>query len=303
MCGLGPTFETFSTAIRASRSLTTLRDLLTQAEAHELFLRSLHGTSSPPAAFSATSDPLVSRGGRGGRSFRGGHGRGRRPPHCQLCRTNGHYASTCPHLYSYATHKPGSDTDLAKAFHAQCHVTSNAPDWFVDSGATDHMASSAASVSQPMPYAGNSKVAFGDGNVLPISHIGQSMIHNNIKLRDVLVVPTITKNLLSISKLTTDNSMDVLFSQPHFYIQDRATKQVLAKGRCEQGLYVLSNKPEAFTAMACSKLKASYELWHSRLGHVSFDTISLLNKLGHLSVMSLLPSPVVCSPCQLAKAH
>ena len=67
------------------------------------------------------------------------------------------------------------------------------------------MASSVASVSQPMAYVGNSNIAFGDGNVLPISHIGQSMIHNNIKLRDVLVVPTITKKLLSISKLTTDN--------------------------------------------------------------------------------------------------
>lgn len=84
---------------------------------------------------------------------------------------------------------------------------------------------------------------------------------------------------------------------------DRATKRVLAKGRRDQGLYILSHDPQAFAATTCSKIKASYELWHSRLGHVSFDIISLLNKLGYVSVTSLLPSPVICSPCQLAKAH
>ncbi|GJV65498.1 reverse transcriptase domain-containing protein, partial [Tanacetum coccineum] len=34
----------------------------------------------------------------------GGRGRGgRHPPHCQLCRTNGHYASSCPSLHTYAS--------------------------------------------------------------------------------------------------------------------------------------------------------------------------------------------------------
>ena len=125
LCGLGPSFETFSTTIRASRSATTLRDLA-QAEAHELSPRSLHGTASPLAAFSTHTGPPVSSRGRGGHAFRGG--RGRRPPHCQLCRKEGHYASACPLLSLHATHKPGSDMNLAKAFHAQCHVTTNAPD-------------------------------------------------------------------------------------------------------------------------------------------------------------------------------
>ena len=39
-----------------------------------------------------------------------------------------------------------------------------------------------------------------------------------------------------------------------------------------------------------------------RLGHVPFHVISLLNKLGHLSISLLLPDPSVCSPCHLAKS-
>lgn len=56
-------------------------------------------------------------------------------------------------------------------------------------------------------------------------------------------------------------------------------------------------------AVSKSSSKASYELWHSRLGHVAFDTILLLNKLGHLYVTSLLPKPIFCSSCQLSKGH
>ncbi|KAJ9550336.1 hypothetical protein OSB04_014381 [Centaurea solstitialis] len=310
LCCLGASFETFSTAIRASRTPLNFCDLLAQAEGHELFMRSIHGSTIPPVAFNVQSNAShFYRGrGRGGRSPRGGRGRGRRSPHCQLCRTNGHYAIACPQLARFASSVPGSpvpglDADLAKAFHVQCHVTSSGPDWYVDLGATDHMSSSTTSVTNPTPFSGSNKVSFGNGMTLPISHTGHTSLNGDIRLRDVLVVPKITKNLLSVSKLTYDNCLDVLFSHPHFYIQDRKTKRVLAQGRCNHGLYVLSTGPQTFFASTRSELKASFELWHARLGHVSYDTISLLNKKGQLSVTSILPKPSLCSSCQMAKAH
>ena len=70
----------------------------------------------------------------------------------------------------------------------------------------------------------------------------------------------------------------MLFSQPFFTIQDRQTKRVLAKGRCEQGLYVLKDEPQALVALKGTSNRASYKLWHNRLGHVSFDVIQTLNK-------------------------
>ncbi|GJW58829.1 hypothetical protein Tco_0105560 [Tanacetum coccineum] len=51
VCGLGASFETFSTAIRTTKPFTTFRDLLSQAESHEMFLKSLHGSATPPVAF------------------------------------------------------------------------------------------------------------------------------------------------------------------------------------------------------------------------------------------------------------
>ncbi|GJS17585.1 retrovirus-related pol polyprotein from transposon TNT 1-94 [Tanacetum coccineum] len=69
------------------------------------------------------------------------------------------------------------------------------PDWYVDSGATAHMTSSPDNVSHSAPHSGNMRVFFGNGDALPVSHIGQSMVSNKILLRDVLVIPKLTKNL------------------------------------------------------------------------------------------------------------
>ncbi|KAF5818056.1 putative RNA-directed DNA polymerase [Helianthus annuus] len=168
LCGLGASFETFSTAVRASKPPPPFRDLIIQAENHELFLKSLHGHTQPVVAFNAhTTRPNNNRNRGGGRyprgSGSGGRGRGRRPPHCQLCRIDGHYANSCPSLHTFASKSPLSDSDLAKAFHAQCHVTSMGPDWTADSGASDHMSNSTNNVTHATPVSGDAKVTFGNG--------------------------------------------------------------------------------------------------------------------------------------------
>ncbi|KAM0053130.1 putative RNA-directed DNA polymerase [Helianthus debilis subsp. tardiflorus] len=81
---------------------------------------------------------------------------------------------------------------------------------------------------------------------------------------------------------------------------DRVTKEVLAQGRREDGLYVLKNKEACFVSTKCPS--ASFELWHARLGHVNFDTLVSLKNKGHLGFTSLLPKPVICEPCELAKS-
>ena len=80
------------------------------------------------------------------------------------------------------------------------------------------MFSSSYSVTKPQPFVGDGSVHFGNGNTLPITAIRTSSLPNGIRLRDVLVVPRLTKKLLSISKLTYENNLDVLFSNYLFYI-------------------------------------------------------------------------------------
>ncbi|KAJ0726165.1 hypothetical protein HanPI659440_Chr12g0467171 [Helianthus annuus] len=92
----------------------------------------------------------------------------------------------------------------------------------------------------------NEFVRFGNGHTLPVTNVGTKSLSNNIHIKNVLVVPHLTKRLLSISKLTHDSPIDVLFSNDFFHIQDRKTKEILAKGTRENGLYVLREGNHAF---------------------------------------------------------
>lgn len=84
----------------------------------------------------------------------------------------------------------------------------------MDSGASDHMVYSSALVTNSTPSIGDASVLFGNGTSFPISRVGTSTIANNVSLNDVLVVPNLTKNLLSFSKLTHDNDVNVVPPPP-----------------------------------------------------------------------------------------
>lgn len=265
--GLGSRFATFSASQMAISPLPIFSELLPRAQSFELFLRSLEPSSPVPAAFAATtghgSSPPPKSSGRGSSSagHRGGHGgtggrpnsgRGggsgfRRPPRCQICRGE-HYADMCPQfLQARASQNPSAQ--LAQAFNASCNISQPTSDWFVDSGASAHMTSQTSGLDSFEPYTGNGRVIVGNGNSLSISHIGSRDFSNGVKLLDVLVVPHLTKNLVSISKLTHDYPVDVVYSDKSFEIQSRANKTVLAQGRCDQGLYILAR---AFSVDFCS---------------------------------------------------
>jgi hypothetical protein len=79
----------------------------------------------------------------------------------------------------------------------------------------------------------------GNGSGLSISHVGSSYIgtiNKPIYLNNILHVPDITKNLLSISQLNHDNVVTVEFT-PHCFVKDQATQQILLRGTLLNGLY------------------------------------------------------------------
>lgn len=80
--------------------------------------------------------------------------------------------------------------------------------------------------------------------------VGSSHSFPDPPLLDVLVVPRLTKNLLSISKLTSDLPFKVIFIDSSFVVvQNRVTNQVVATGRRDDGLYVLERGQAAFISI------------------------------------------------------
>jgi hypothetical protein len=302
--GLGPDFSTFSIAHMAQALLPCFSDLVSKAESFEIFQKSMETLAPPVAAFTANR----SSSHRGSSSFRQNRGRGygsssnsshsrqsrthtnqgRRPPRCQICRLEGHYADRCKQRY---------DQLESTAFLAES-------DWLLDTGASAHMIPNNSTLEQSTAYTGQECVIVGNGASLPITHTGNISHSPDLKLLDVLIVPHLTKNLLSISKLTNDFPLLVTFANNFFTVQNCLTGKVVAIGRCDGGLYVLERGNSAFISVLKNKsLHASYDLWHARLGHVNHSILALLNKKGQLHLTSLLPSPKLCDTCQLAKNH
>ena len=86
--------------------------------------------------------------------------------------------------------------------------------WFLDSGAMHHIIADSSNLASKNDYNGKKKLVVGNGSKLHISHIGNSKFLSNhsdksLRLYNILHVHHITKNLVSISKFTTDNSVSI----------------------------------------------------------------------------------------------
>ncbi|KAH9667538.1 hypothetical protein KPL70_021080 [Citrus sinensis] len=101
--------------------------------------------------------------------------------------------------------------------------------WYLDSGATHHLTNNMENLQLREEYKA---------------------------LKDMLFVPSITKNLLSISKLTSDNSLSVEFCGNIYFVKD-VKGQVLLQGLAKKGLYKLLLKPKSLSSSLASHLSQS----------------------------------------------
>ncbi|KAL4360589.1 hypothetical protein GQ457_04G012070 [Hibiscus cannabinus] len=105
--------------------------------------------------------------------------------------------------------------------------------WFVDSGASHHVSPDSSKLVDSADYAGPGKLTVGNGMRLGISRIGQSSLISSSRtlyLNNVLHVPSITKNLVSVSKLTRDNKVFLEFHARSCVVRDEDTGDVLMTG-------------------------------------------------------------------------
>ncbi|KAL5768000.1 hypothetical protein ACOSQ2_014783 [Xanthoceras sorbifolium] len=209
------------------------------------------------AAHYALNDKRSYRGGNSGRNGnnRGGRGRGynRGKIMCQLCGKTGHIVSMCYKRFDQQQNSPANTNNNSggQNQHQQQQLTAFVAtpnsiadsSWYFDSGATNHVTSNASNLSSKQDYHGKDKIAVGSGSKLSIKHLGSSTLqtldNSAIVLKDILHVPAITKNLLSISKFTRDNDIVAEFYSNYCLIKDLKSKKTLLRGTLTSGLYQL----------------------------------------------------------------
>lgn len=102
-------------------------------------------------------------------------------------------------------------------------------------------------------------------------------------MKNVLHVPDIKFNLISVAKLTKDLLCSVSFFPKFCVLQALYSGKMIGIGRKSDGLYLLNHSIKAI-AGTTTKNDSLVTLWHLRLGHPSYTTIK------HISSLEVNPS-------------
>ena len=103
-------------------------------------------------------------------------------------------------------------------------------EWFLDTGASSHKSSNPGNFISLQPIPNSTPITVGNGSTMSVTHRAHTVIptaHSPLRLNNVLVSPSLVKNLISIHTLTRDNNVSVEFDPFGFSIKDLPTHTVL----------------------------------------------------------------------------
>jgi hypothetical protein len=160
------------------------------------------------------------------------------------------------------------------------YVTPGEESWLIDSGASKHMMGQRNILFCISEKKFSQKVTLGDDYQYPIKGVGESNHKlnsgNSLKMKEVLYVPGLKKNLLSISSLEK-KQFRVSFIDGEFlmWAKGETLNEAIVIGNEENGLYKLKGHSEAAMTHA---IENSCEIWHRRLAHINYKALPYICK-------------------------
>jgi hypothetical protein len=333
--GLGSDFKEISAAVRARDSPISFEELHEKLCDHETFLKREPQRSETPITANVTTKSshngktyTQNHQGRsnnfGNNQYNQSHYSNNRRNHnpkpyrgfCQLCDQQGHTAKRCPRLRTFSPSPPPyqqfgtlSRTPSAPPrahFAAQPNLAST--NWLVDSGASHHVTADLNNLSLHSEYDGSDDIMIGDGTGLQITHTGSTKLPSSSKsflLSDVLCVPRMQKNLISVSKFCKANHVSIEFFPFDFVVKDLRTRAPLMKGANKDGVYEWPARvsPSSKPIIAFASVKAPLQQWHNRLGHPSTTILKHIISSQTLPLSSSTTSDFSCNACSCNKIH
>ena len=168
-----------------------------------------------------------------------------------------------------------------------------------------------------------------NGTGTRISSIGSNLFRSpyfpttTLSLKNLLLVPSLTKNLLSVSKFTRDNNCFFEFHPSYCCVKSQDSHKVLLQGALgEDGLYKLypslarttshNNSTHSSASVHNSLLSpkeihhtvvsSSFNLWHQRLGHPNKDALEIVLNKCNIPFINKTNRDF-CNSCSIAKSH
>ena len=144
-------------------------------------------------------------------------------------------------------------------------------------------------------------VQLPNGDSTKVTHSGCSQLQGGEVVKNVLYVPELNFNLLSVAKLTRQLNCCAIFYPDFFLLQDLFTGKVKEIGEEKGGLYILKSSQLIDTGQHRSfvavKNSAEGEVWHKRLGHIPMSVLRKIDIFAHKRDFQLK----CCNICPLAR--
>ena len=159
-------------------------------------------------------------------------------------------------------------------------ITHGNDTWIVDSGASKHMTGYKDCLSTLVKKESHQKVKLGDDYQYPIKGVREASYKLKpkklVKMKDVLYVPSLKKNLLSISVLEKKGfRVTFVDGQVLMWPKGKTIDDAIMIRVEEGGLYKLKGKLNQ--ALMHSTIKPC-ELWHRRFVHLHYRSLPIMIK-------------------------
>ena len=242
---------------------------------------------------------------------------------CHFCHERGHFARDCRkrkaklNTQKNEKEKKGSahcaenENNENVTDHDEALITSNVAnmsDWIIDSGATQHMTFERNRLTDYIEFKQPCKVNLGDNRTILAYGKGTFSLvadlngrSQNIGLREVLFLPELEKNLLSVRAMARLGA-SVTFEGDECKITRNS--KLLAVGETRGKLYALKVIHEK-EDVNIAKEESNLNLWHCRFGHLGMENISKLIDGNMVDGMKTTKDNVTetCESCVMGKQH
>lgn len=176
--------------------------------------------------------------------------------------------------------------------------------WYIDSGASTHMCSSSdmydtyQTCDAKAVYTADQRglEAKGQGNIKVMLSLNKNKVETEIQ--DVLHVPQLKNNLLSVRQLAT-RGYTIKFKANRCYIND-SLNRLLATATESNGLYQLDTSNDHAQIVSSAP---SFDLWHRRFAHLGYKTLKLLKDGMVRGLVTQGEQTSVCMHCAKGKQH
>jgi len=210
------------------------------------------------------------------------------------------------------------------AFNASTHTRLKSNNWIVDRGRTSHMTFDKSYFIKFKPIRGKVYLA-GRNNVIESKGIGTIKVKvqddegkiNYVSMYDVVYVPTLRNNLLSVMRLM-DRELEVNFVDRTVKICSKKSGEVIVVGECINSHIVVDMIPiKENSTNECNnayinnksnkdatsdKFNENIEnIWHRRLGHVNNKYIQRLIKENLVIGINNKLREINCEACKICK--